>query len=131
MKNQKRYRLKPDEWSLIDKYRHYKKQKGENSNVLVIGDLHEPFCLDGYLDFCVNTYYDYKCTDVIFIGDIIDNHYSSFHEVNIDAEYSGKQELDLAIEKISHWYKAFPVAKVIIGNHDREKNCNDYRLCPQ
>ena len=119
MKNQKRYRLKPDEWSLIDKYRHYKKQKGEDSNVLVIGDLHEPFCLDGYLQFCVNTYYDYKCTDVIFIGDIIDNHYSSFHEVNIDAEYSGKQELDLAIEKISHWYKAFPVAKVIIGNHDR------------
>lgn len=119
MKNQKRYRLKPDEWSLIDKYRHYKKQKGEDSNVLVIGDLHEPFCLEGYLEFCVNTYYYYKCTDVIFIGDIIDNHYSSFHEVNIDAEYSGKQELDLAIEKISHWYKAFPVAKVIIGNHDR------------
>ena len=24
--------------------------------VLVIGDLHEPFCLDGYLDFCKETY---------------------------------------------------------------------------
>ena len=37
MKNIKRYRLKPDEWSLIDKYRHYKKQKTEVSNVLIIG----------------------------------------------------------------------------------------------
>ena len=42
MKNQKRYRLNPDEWSLIDKYRHYKKQKATESNVLIIGDLHEP-----------------------------------------------------------------------------------------
>jgi len=118
MKNQKRYRLKPDEWSLIDKYRHYKNQKGEDSNVLVIGDLHEPFCLDGYLEFCVNTYYHYKCTDVIFIGDIIDNHYSSYHETDADG-LGGADELELAISKIAKWYKAFPVAKVIIGNHDR------------
>ena len=118
MKNQKRYRLKPDEWSLIDKYRHYKNQKGEDSNVLVIGDLHEPFCLDGYLEFCLNTYYHYKCTDVIFIGDIIDNHYSSYHETDADG-LGGADELELAISKIANWYKAFPVAKVIIGNHDR------------
>ena len=26
------------------------------NNVLVIGDLHEPFCLDKYLDFCINQY---------------------------------------------------------------------------
>ena len=57
MKDFKRYRLKEDEWSLIDKYRHYKKQKVKESNVLIIGDLHEPFCLDGYLQFCLNTYY--------------------------------------------------------------------------
>ncbi len=56
---------------------------------------------------------------MIFIGDIIDNHYSSYHEVNIDAEYSGKQELDYAIERIARWYKAFPKATVIVGNHDR------------
>ena len=119
MKNQKRYRLKPDEWSLIDKYRHYKKQKVKDSNVLVIGDLHEPFCLDGYLDFCINTYYHYKCTDVIFIGDIIDNHYSSFHEFNIDAEYSGKQELDLAIEKAKMKAKA-DLADLVKGEMNKQ-----------
>ncbi len=118
MKDFKRYRLKPDEWSLIDKYRHYKKQNNEESNVLVIGDLHEPFCLEGYLEFCLDTYHHYKCTDVIFIGDIIDNHYSSYHETDADG-LGGGDELELAVRKIAHWYKAFPKAKVLIGNHDR------------
>jgi hypothetical protein len=118
MKNIKRYRLKPDEWSLIDKYRHYKKQKTEVSNVLIIGDLHEPFCLESYLDFCLDTYHQYKCTDVIFIGDIIDNHYSSYHETDADG-LGGGDELELAVSKIANWYKAFPIAKVLIGNHDR------------
>ena len=118
MKDFKRYRLKEDEWSLIDKYRHYKKQKVKESNVLIIGDLHEPFCLDGYLQFCLNTYYYYKCTDVIFIGDIIDNHYSSYHETDADG-LGGGDELELAVKKIANWYKSFPEAKVIIGNHDR------------
>ena len=118
MKDYKRYRLKPDEWSLIDKYRHYKKQNNEESNVLVIGDLHEPFCLEGYLELCLDTYHHYKCTDVIFIGDIIDNHYSSYHETDADG-LGGGDELELAVSKIAQWYKAFPEAKVLIGNHDR------------
>ena len=118
MKDFRRYRLKPDEYNLIDKYRHYKKQKVTESNVLIIGDLHEPFCLDGYLQFCINTYHYYKCTDVIFIGDIIDNHYSSYHETDADG-LGGGDELELAVNKIANWYKAFPEAKVIIGNHDR------------
>ena len=55
----------------------------------------------------------------MIIGDCLDNHFSSFHEVNIDADYTGKEELEIAIKKLSRWYKAFPVATVIIGNHDR------------
>ena len=46
----------------------------ETRNILVIGDLHEPFCLDGYLDFCLEQYETYNCNQVIFIGDILDNH---------------------------------------------------------
>ena len=87
-------------------------------NVLVVGDLHEPFCLDAYVDFCLQQYHKYLCTDVIFIGDIIDNHFSSYHETSADG-MGGAAELDLAIKRISRWYKAFPFAKVIIGNHDR------------
>ncbi len=87
-------------------------------NVLVIGDLHEPFCLDNYLEHCVETYNKYKCDEVVFIGDIIDNHASSYHETDPDGHSAG-QELKMAIQRIKEWYKAFPKATVIIGNHDR------------
>ena len=88
------------------------------NRVLVIGDLHEPFCLDGYLEFCQEQYDIYNCNRVVFIGDIIDCHFSSFHETDADG-MGGKAELELAIEKIADWYKAFPDADVTLGNHDR------------
>ncbi len=113
MERSNRYRLKPHEIKILQKLR-----EQEISNVLVIGDLHEPFCLDSYLDWCVEQYHAYNCTEVVFIGDIIDNHYSSYHETSADG-MGGLDELELAIKRISRWYKAFPVAKVIIGNHDR------------
>lgn len=87
-------------------------------NVLVIGDLHEPFCLPGYLEHCIKTYNQYECNEVVFIGDIIDNHASSYHETNPDG-YSAGKELKIAIKNIKQWYQAFPKATVIIGNHDR------------
>ena len=113
MERNNRYRLKPHEIKILQKLR-----EQEISNVLVIGDLHEPFCLDSYLDWCLEQYHAYNCTEVVFIGDIIDNHYSSYHETSADG-MGGLDELELAIKRISRWYKAFPVATVIIGNHDR------------
>lgn len=86
--------------------------------VLVIGDLHEPFTLEGYREFCIGLYKQYKCTHVIFIGDIVDNHAISYHESDADGMSAG-DELDLAIDNLALWYKAFPKADVIIGNHDR------------
>jgi len=108
-----RYRLKPHEIQVIQKLR-----EQEVSNVLVIGDLHEPFCLDSYLDWCIEQYHTYNCTEIVFIGDIIDNHYSSYHETSADG-MGGLDELELAIKRISRWYNAFPKATVIVGNHDR------------
>ena len=91
--------------------------KDEN-RILVIGDLHEPFNLDGYLEHCKETYEIYNCNKVVFIGDVIDSHYSSYHETDPDG-IGGGQELELAIEKLRKWYKIFPKADVTIGNHDR------------
>ena len=102
----------------VDSFKENIKKSKSGKNVLVIGDLHEPFCLDEYLEHCVNTYKKYKCDEVVFIGDIIDNHASSYHETDPDGHSAG-QELRLAIQRISEWYKAFPKATVIIGNHDR------------
>ena len=110
-----RYRLRPNEIQVIQKLREQK-----INNILVIGDLHEPFCLDEYLDWCVEQYDTYNCTEVVFIGDVIDNHYSSYHETSADG-LGGLEELEIAIKRISRWYKAFLNSKitVIIGNHDR------------
>ena len=113
MQRSNRYRLKPNEIQVIQKLR-----EQEISNVLVIGDLHEPFCLDEYLDWCLEQYETYNCNEVVFIGDVIDNHYSSYHETSADG-MGGADELDLAIKKIARWYDVFTKATVIIGNHDR------------
>ena len=86
--------------------------------ILVIGDLHAPFDLDEYFDHCLETYAKYNCNQVVFIGDVIDNHFSSYHETDANG-MGGAQELDLAIDRLRRWYKQFPVADVTIGNHDR------------
>ena len=91
---------------------------GDVNNVLVIGDLHEPFCLEDYLAFCREQQEKFNCGRVVFIGDIIDNSYSSYHESCPDG-FSAGEELDRAIDKIANWYTVFPVADVLIGNHDR------------
>ena len=86
--------------------------------ILVIGDIHAPFELDGYLDFCQETYAKFNCNQVIFIGDIIDNHYSSYHETDPNG-MGGGEELSYAISDVERWADAFPIADVCIGNHDR------------
>lgn len=88
------------------------------NKVLIIGDIHEPFSLDGYLKHCKSVYKRFQCNKVVFIGDIIDSHYSSFYNTDPDG-LSAKDELNVSIKKLRKWHKAFPNATVIIGNHDR------------
>ena len=90
----------------------------QEERILVIGDLHEPFCLDGYFEFCKETYANNNCNRVVFIGDVIDSHAGSYHESDPDG-MGGGDELDLAIKKLKKWHKEFPNAEVMIGNHDR------------
>jgi hypothetical protein len=92
--------------------------QGDKDNVLIIGDLHEPFCLHNYLSFCREQQEKYNCGTVVFIGDIIDNHYTSYHESELDT-LGPNEEFEIAKNKIQEWYKVFPQAWVTIGNHDR------------
>lgn len=101
-----------------NKLKAYNNLMKEESRVLVIGDPHEPFCKKGYREFAKETYNKYNCNTVVIIGDIIDNHYGSYHETDSDA-MGGKDELEFAISKLSGWYKDFPEAYVTLGNHDR------------
>ena len=87
------------------------------SNVLVVGDIHEPVSRRGYLKFCKDIYREWDCDRIVFIGDIVDWSAISFHVHNPQAPGPHDEYL-LALAKIQKWYKAFPKAEVMIGNHD-------------
>lgn len=84
---------------------------------LTIGDIHSPYSRKGYLQFCVDIYKKYNCNSVLFIGDVVDLHSISFYPKHPDLPNASK-EYELASQEIKKWYKAFPKAKVCIGNHD-------------
>tara|TARA_Y100000593_G_C4179288_1_gene271208 strand:+ start:14 stop:742 length:729 start_codon:yes stop_codon:yes gene_type:complete len=115
LKRDHRLRLTKTEHDLIKSIR-----DNESRNVLIAGDLHCPFDLDSYRDWLVEQYETWNCSQIIFIGDIIDNHYASYHETSADG-LGGADELELAIKRIARYYKYFndKGTKVIIGNHDR------------
>jgi len=87
------------------------------SKILVIGDIHEPACHVGYRKFCQDLYDAWGCKRVVFIGDIIDHHCISFHARDVDAD-GVTREAETAYKGVRKWYKAFPRAEVMIGNHD-------------
>lgn len=91
---------------------------GDPNNVLVIGDLHEPFSLNEYLPFCRSIQEEYNCGKVVFIGDIIDSFWDSFWDKSIDTDFTRTEELDNALVRLNAWYYTFPIANVCLGNHD-------------
>ena len=93
-------------------------KKVRGFRVGIIGDTHLPYELDGYLEFCQETFERHEVDTVIHIGDFVDNHSLSFHDSeptlhNVQGEYES------AYERAQEWYEAFPEATLIMGNHDR------------
>ena len=87
-------------------------------NILIIGDLHLPYTHEEYLEHCINTQQKYKTNKTIFIGDIVDNHASSYYETNPDGHSAGS-ELNEVKKQINLWKRWFKKADVCLGNHDR------------
>lgn len=92
------------------------KEENNMARVLVIGDTHEPFTHPGYLDFCRRVHKEFNCSDVVHVGDEVDNHSISYHEHDPDGKSPG-DELSEAKKSMQKWYKAFPKVRVCIGNH--------------
>ncbi len=90
---------------------------GDPENVLVIGDLHAPFILDGYLDFCRRTQEEYNCGTVVQIGDLTDGHSYSYHEHDPDGMSVGA-EYNAAKDQLAKLFQMFPKAYCTLGNHD-------------
>lgn len=87
------------------------------SRILCVGDLHLPAAHPKYLKFCKDLYKYYKCNKVVFIGDIVDWHAVSFHPKE-PACPGPVDEYTQTRKAVQRWYRAFPNAKVCIGNHD-------------
>lgn len=88
------------------------------ARVGIIGDTHLPFELEGYREFCAETFESWDVDTVVHIGDFIDNHSLSFHDSepmlhNVLGEYES------AVESAKLWYDTFPELTLILGNHDR------------
>ena len=110
-KSNNRFRLKPNEITILKDIRRPK------INRLVIGDIHLPYTHSKYLEHCQKIAELYNCTVFSATGDLIDSHFSSFHSTNTQT-HGAKYELDMCIEQMKEWNKAFPKVDVTIGNHD-------------
>ena len=56
-----RPRLTQSEYYALKEYRN------QTNNILVIPDIHAPFCLPDYLDFCKDVEIRYNCSQVVFL----------------------------------------------------------------
>lgn len=103
---------KAEQWQL-QQIRRKRKQR----RVLVIGDQHTPFMLYQYPHFLKYIYDKYNCNEVVNVGDMIDNHYSSFHEADPDGHSAGDElkRIDKQIRLLADY---FPAMKICTGNHD-------------
>jgi hypothetical protein len=87
-----------------------------NSRILLIPDLHTPYCHPDVWKFLAAIKRKYKPDRVICLGDEVDHHALSYHESDPDLDSAGP-ELEKAINLLRPLYKMFPVVDVLESNH--------------
>lgn len=90
--------------------------RNKDSVVMAIPDLHCPWQHPDALDFLKAVADRFKPTDIVCLGDEIDAMGFSRYPKDPDAPSQGK-ELEMAIEQLIPFYKAFPNVKVCESNH--------------
>lgn len=85
-------------------------------NTLIISDTHFPYHHKDTFDFLGEVAYTYDCEVIKHTGDMVDNHSSSYHEIEYGV-LSSKEEHDKAYEAVQQLNNMFPKMDVIIGNH--------------
>jgi predicted phosphodiesterase len=93
----------------------YKAQ--DNAAILVFSDMHTPFDLPGFPYFLRETAQKYGCKRAVCLGDIVDNHAITNHQVEPCA-LGAYTELDLAIQRLKIYSTLFPEVDLVLGNHD-------------
>lgn len=86
-------------------------------STLFISDLHAPYQHPDAYDFLYGLHDYYQFDQICNVGDIVDNHYPSFHEKEPGC-YGGSEEIEKATEWLQKLEDLFPNMKVSLGNHD-------------
>jgi hypothetical protein len=90
--------------------------KQSTKTIFAIGDLHGPFIHPDAAAFVLHYKKLYRPDIAVFLGDEVDGHSVSHWMHDPDGHGPG-QELELAIESLQPFYKAFPKALVCNSNH--------------
>lgn len=88
-----------------------------NKNYLVISDLQIPFHAPGALDFCVKVAREYKCTEILCVGDETDQYFGSSFPKSPEAAHTALSEIEASKKVLRGFYKAFPKVKLAVSNH--------------
>jgi hypothetical protein len=88
----------------------------KNARILVIPDMHMPYCHPDTWGFLRGLKKKYKPDCVVCLGDEIDGHALSFHESDPDLDSAGP-ELEKAIALLQPIFKLFPKVFVLESNH--------------
>lgn len=84
--------------------------------ILVISDIHMPYCHPDSIRFLRALKKKHRFDKVVCIGDEIDGHAWSYHESNPELA-NAALELDQAIEALKPVYEMFPIVDVLESNH--------------
>lgn len=90
-----------------------------NRPVLCIPDTQTPFEATKALEFCIYLKKHYRIPDenCCHLGDEIDAYFGSVFKKDPDARHTPNSELTETIDKMKHWYDAFPQMKLCTSNH--------------
>lgn len=100
-----------------DSLRSVRTPMAKKNKVLVIGDIHAPAMLDGYIPFLKKIYRKHGCNRVVSIGDLVDWNAISYHEKSASGP-SASEEYRKARIQVAKLHRAFPVVDHLLGNHD-------------
>ena len=93
------------------------KKNSQPKVVGIIGDVHIPFHHPNYLQFLKDTFEKWGVTDIVNIGDLVDNHALSRHQTETIAMGSN-HEFNISLAEVKKYTDAFPKGKLTLGNHD-------------
>lgn len=90
---------------------------GTDLSTLVISDTHAPYHHKDTMKFLLAAQETLELDTAVHVGDIVDNHYTSFHDPEYGA-YSPEDELKMARAFCQELEYHFPELLIAEGNHD-------------